>query len=71
MWDAVHRGFGASTMPYQHHLGSGLPNFLIIHPQPAWASQCKGGPTCPFIAYQSGKTLYTYHLDVECTPWGV
>ncbi len=51
------RGFGALTMTLKHHSGSAVPKFPKIHPCPAQAQQCKGGPLCLFTAYQGAKTL--------------
>ena len=34
--------------------------FLNSTLQPAQAQQCKGGPICPFTAYQGAETLYKH-----------
>ena len=46
------------------------PYFPKIHCQKSQVKQCEGGPIYPSTAYQGVKTLYTYHMDVKCTPQG-
>ena len=69
--DAFHRGFGASTMTLQRHMGSGLlpqnPEIDLHRPNGVRGGLCVN----PKHIKVPNHFLYRYHMGAEWTQWGV
>ncbi len=60
MWDTLHGGFEPQPWHFNIIHSQLHPNLNKIHPRPAQAQQCKGGPVCSSTACQGAKTLCIY-----------